>query len=61
MIVCKICGLTEESLRYSIQVFSNETKHIRVECPECRRFVQYAPRRPKYLRLAMKEEIAAKG
>ena len=41
---CPRCGAAEK--RYSWQVFSNGTTHIRVECDGCGVYIAYAPQTP---------------
>ena len=47
---CARCGGSRS--RFGWQVFSNGTKHIRVECAECGAYVCYAPQTPEHLRRA---------
>ena len=48
--VCKRCDSTR--FRYAWQVFTNGTKHIRVECAACGGYVCYAPQTPENQSLA---------
>lgn len=47
---CPRCGATR--FRFGWQVFSNGTRHIRVECADCGAYVCYASQTPENLRRA---------
>ncbi|MBI4397479.1 MAG: hypothetical protein HY548_10315 [Elusimicrobia bacterium] len=44
---CQFCG--SKVLKFRWQVFSNRTKHLRVDCEKCGRCLGYAPQTEEFL------------
>lgn len=48
MIQCARYGKPEKGLKYSWQTISDGRQQLRVDCPDCHRFVKYAPQVEPY-------------
>ena len=49
-IICKTCGVVGEG-RFEWQIFSNKTKHIRLDCTACGAYIKYVQQTPETLEL----------
>lgn len=57
MISCPKCGKSGRELIYYWKPIGNDKKHLGVNCPECERWVKWAPQVEPYVSWANANEI----